>query len=364
MSCGVIYIKDNGVLEIMIPEKPLQSIRDELENCTNPLFFFHDDADGTSTYIQFYRVKREGYCNMVKMVPKMTVDHLRWVKTFSADKVFVFDVALMDQEFADQCPVPIVWLDHHELVDITGVNYINARNYDQNTPPSVMAYQAFGKDLWLACLGTIGDWYWTDLLYQFKEKYPELLDIDLDAVNGKPEEIMFGTQLGTLVNVLSFNLKGTSKDALQSIKIFTRIEDPYEILNQSTPQGKFLWKKYLKVKRGYDEEKAKALKSCTEDPIFLHTYTTTDYSVTKDLANELSYLHKDKVVILARERNDLMIMSLRSSREGPVLNEALEKVISRFLGAHGGGHEHACGAGIKKEDFSDFLKAFREELGL
>ncbi|MFQ5620473.1 MAG: DHH family phosphoesterase [Candidatus Nanoarchaeia archaeon] len=349
----------------MIPEKALKIIRDELENCSNPLFFFHDDPDGTSAYIQFYRVKKEGYCNMVKMLPKMTVNHLRWVNDFGSDKVFVFDVAMMDQEFVDKCPAPIVWLDHHDVQEISGVTYINAKNYGETTPPSVMAYQAFEKDLWLACVGAIGDWYWTDLLYELKSKEPQLLDIDLDAVKWKPEEVMFGTRLGTLVNVLSFNLKGTSKDALQSIKVFTRIESPYEILDQATAQGKFLWKKYLKVKKGYDEEKAKALKSYKkDDPFFVHTYMTRDYSVTKDLANELSYLYKDKVIILARERNGGMVMSLRSSREGPALNEALEKVLGQFADSHGGGHEHACGAAVKAEDFSDFLRVFKEELGL
>ncbi len=302
---------------------------------------------------------------MIKMTPNITVDHLKWVKQFNADKVFVFDVAMVDQDFIDQCPVPVVWLDHHEILDRTGAVYINARMYGEMTPPCIMAYQVCAQDLWIACIGTIGDWYWSDLLFEFQKQYPDLLEMDLNSVKGRPEEVMFNTRLGTLVHVLSFNLKGVSKDALASVKLFSKIESPLEILQQTTEAGASLWKKYQKVKTCYDQQKESALKSYdARNPFFVHTYTSEEFSVTKDLANELSYLHKDKVIVLARERNGEMVMSLRSSRDGPELHEALARVLPSFVGAHGGGHEHACGAAVKSEDFKNFLEAFRKELGL
>lgn len=349
----------------MLPDDIVEKVRKELDDCYNPLFFFHDDPDGTSAYVQLYRYKQEGKGNMVKQTPRITEKHLRWVEQFSADKVFVMDVALMDQEFIDGCPVPIVWLDHHEIQECEGVVYINAHKWEENTPPSVMAYQVCGKDLWLACVGAIADWYWCDLLYDCQKKYPKLLDIDLDSVKGFPEKLLWGTKLGELVDIISFNLKGSSKDALQSIKVLTRIENPFEILEQSSPQGKFLWKRYEKVKKCYEKEKESALKSYKEeDPLFVHTYTTKEFSVTKDLANELSYLHPEKVLVLARERTGRYVMSLRSGREGPDINLALQKILPRFSDSHGGGHPHACGASVLSEDFKDFLDALRAELGL
>ncbi len=349
----------------MLPEKDVLRIRAELDSCANPLLFFHDDPDGSTSYLQCLRYKKEGMGHMIKMTPNVTVKHLDWVKKFGSDKVFIFDVAMVDQEFIDGCPVPVVWLDHHELLDRDGAVYINPKRHGDSTPPCVMVYQACQKDLWLAAVGCVGDWYWSDVLIDFKKKYPLLLPLDLKEIHGRPEEILFGTPLGILVFVLSFNLKGTSDEALRSLREFAKINEPSEILEQTTSAGKYVWTRYLTVKESYDAEKQKALSSYkADDPLFVHTYTTTTYSVTKDLASELCYLHKDKVVVLARERNSEMIMSLRSSRDGPDVSEALLQVLPSFPGSHGGGHKNACGASVKSEDFKEFLTALKDALKL
>ena len=148
----------------------------------------------------------------------------------------------------------------------------------------------------------------------------------------------------------------------KSIKILTRIESPDEILKQTTPRGKLIWKKYQLINRTYEEMLVTISKTATMDKLFVYTYTHDQLSLTKDLANELLYRFPDKLIVLGREKEGEMRCSLRS---GPQWNiaKALEKALVGIQG-YGGGHEQACGAGIKKEDFARFLQNLRRELGI
>ena len=149
---------------------------------------------------------------------------------------------------------------------------------------------------------------------------------------------------------------------MKSVKIMTRIETPEEILEQTSPQGKFLYKKFEKMNKEYEYLRTKAIKSYNKDDrFFVFKYTEQQTSFTKDLADDLMYHHPDKVVVLAREKDGYYVMSIRTSEEGPVIKDVVEK---SFMGldASGGGHAHACGCRIKKEDFATFLERLREQL--
>ncbi|MBI5871890.1 phosphoesterase, partial [archaeon] len=52
-------------------------------------------------------------------------------------------------------------------------------------------------------------------------------------------------------------------------------------------------------------------------------------------------------------------LSLRSSR---FILPAILKIALKGIEGFGGGHEHACGATIKKEDFSRFVEQLKESL--
>lgn len=42
----------------MLKEDEIKMIKEELDSCKRPLFFFHDDADGLSSFLLMYRRKR------------------------------------------------------------------------------------------------------------------------------------------------------------------------------------------------------------------------------------------------------------------------------------------------------------------
>ncbi len=347
----------------MLTPKEVAAVKEELLSCQHPLFIFHDDPDGLASFLLCYRFVKEGRGIPVKAYPRITVEpYARKVEEFGADKVFVLDVAMVDQEFIDAVKVPVVWVDHHAVLERERVKYFNPQKRGVNIPTPALIWQVTGEDrpedLWIAVTGAIGDWYFPDFAPEFQQAFSDLLPTTCTGV----EDALFNTKLGILVKVFSFNLKGPMPEVSKAVKILTRIDDPYEIMEQKTSRGKLLWKKYLEINKAYEALLADALKKASDDRLFVFTYQEDKLSLTKDVANELLYKLQDKVIVLGREKSGEVRCSLRSPA-GINLAKALEKALVGVEG-YGGGHENACGAAIKKEDFKRFLENLRKELKL
>ena len=348
----------------MLGKKEVSQLREELRLCKRPMFFFHDDPDGLASFILLYKFVGEGKGLPVKAVPRITKEiYARKVEEYGADKVFILDIAAVDQDFIDAVKVPVIWLDHHAPLVREHVLYFNPRLTKKvNIPVAYLCWQVVCEerphDMWAALVGCIGDWYLPEFTQIFSKTHLDLLPLHTRSVG----EALFESQLGTLVKVFSFNLKGAMSEVIKSIKIFTRIESPYEILGKQTARGKFVYKKFEKVNVVYQKLLSSALKQKAKDRLFVFTYQEDKLSLTKDLANELLYILKDKVVILGREKADEVRCSLRAPAKIRLL-KALEKALVGIEG-YGGGHEQACGAAIKKHDFKQFLKNLEKELKL
>ncbi|MBW3018031.1 hypothetical protein KY325_02640, partial [Candidatus Woesearchaeota archaeon] len=115
----------------MIPDKQLQQIKEELDNCKKPIFLFHDDPDGLASFLLLYRYKREGRGVPIKAAPRLNLFFAQKVNEFGADKVFVLDIAEIEDSFYDNVKVPIVWIDHHDVKDVgKRIKYFNPRVQD------------------------------------------------------------------------------------------------------------------------------------------------------------------------------------------------------------------------------------------
>lgn len=344
----------------MLKPKEVAKIKKTLDGVKNPLFLFHDDPDGLASYLLCYRYLREGTGYPIKARPCVTKSYVARVEEQRPDHIFILDIALVDQEFVDEAKTPITWIDHHEMQDVQGVNYFNPQRYGVNIPTPALIWQVIGekvpKDLWLAVAGSIGDWHFPSFAKPFQEAYPEILPPTCTTV----QEALFNTKLGDLVRVFAFNIKGSLSQVKKSLKAFYSIEDPYEILNQQTPAGEYLWERYEKINKQYEYLKKQALKKKPKGKLLVHIYESDKLSVTKDLANELLYRFKDKVILLGRERGGQVRFSLRSPPEIN-LKPAFEKAMSGIEG-HGGGHEQAHGGSVPKEDFKEFVSRLRKEL--
>ena len=341
---------------MVLSKNQITQIREQLDNCKNPLFFFDDDQDGLCSFLQLYRYKSEGRGVIVKVTPKIGMPFLRQVQQYTPDKIFILDIAVVEQEFIDESKVSIVWIDHHGPYERHNIKYFNPRisNFEDNQPTSYMCYQVAQQDLWLAAIGCIADWFMPPFFNEFRKQYPDLIEESCK----NPGDIIYNSKLGKLIRVFSFVLKGKTSDVMKCVKVLTRIKSPYEILNQESSQGSFIYKQYEKVNEMYEPLLKDMLKTTekVKENLIIFTYKDDQSSFTSDLSNEAIYRYQDKIVLIGRERNAEMKCSLRSAKI--ILPPLVDKALVGLDG-YGGGHEHACGLNIKTADFEEFLRRFK-----
>jgi len=340
----------------MLPEKQYQQIRDELKNCKNPLFFYDDDPDGLCSFLLLYRYIKEGRGIAVKTHPTLDARSAPKIVECNADKVFVLDVAHLEQDFIDASPVPVIWIDHHGPFDRHNVKYFNPRliKKDANFPTTYLCYKVTQQDLWIAMVGCIADMHLPDFFHAFSEQYPAMLNSQKDV-----QDIYFNSDVGKLIKTFSFCLKGRTDDVKKNLSALTKINEPEEILNQTTAAGKFIFKQYAKTNKMYESLLNDALSYPSDKKMIVYSYTDEKMSFTGDLANELLYKFPKKIILIGRRKGDEVRMSIRS--KGIMIPLLLEKALIGLEG-YGGGHEYACGANVKAHDFSEFVERFEKLL--
>ena len=342
----------------MLTEKDYAQIREELRTSERPLFLFHDDPDGLSSFLLLYKMVERGAGMLVKSVPKIDERFVKAAKDPAYDKIFIMDIAVVEQSFIDQVKKPIIWIDHHQPLKRSNVKYFNPRvgNVSDNYPASYLCYKVNGdqKNLWIAMTGVVGDWMLPEFAHEFAERYSDLWK---DGVK-KPDDAMYETKLGTLIKIFSFILKGPVSDGIKCFKMLTRISEPYEILNKASPSGKYLYDKFERINGSYEKVLEDAKKCVTEEKFVIYIYKGSQ-GYSGEVANEILHFYPDRVIIVGRERDGEVRMSLRGSGNNvilPKLKKALEGV-----DGYGGGHEYACGAAVKDHDFPRFVESFKNQ---
>jgi len=341
----------------MLDQEDYNKIREELDNCKRPLFLFDDDADGLCSFLLFYRYLKEGKGVCVKSKPMVDERFAAKVEEYQPDKVFILDKPLVDQDFLDKIKVPVIWVDHHEPVERDRVKYFNPRTKGDHSPTTYICYRVVNQDLWIAMAGCIADWWMPDFRKEFVKQYPEYLS---DKIK-KPEGALFTSKLGLLIKIMSFCLKGRITDVKKCFTTLTRIEQPDEILNQTTPKGRFIYKRYKVIDEMFQPvlRKARLAAKKSKDKLIIFEYTEKKMSFTSELSNLLLYENPKKVIMVAREKSGEMKISLRSSNIE--IAKILEKALVGIKG-YGGGHTYACGACVDKEFFNQFVENIRMQL--
>lgn len=340
----------------MIPQDQLKQIKALLDKSENPLILFDDDPDGICSFILLKKYLDRGKGVIVKSSPKLTEIYTRKIDEYRPDLVVILDKPEIEQEFIDKVNVPIMWIDHHLPQKLKGVHYFNPRieDKDDKTPTTYWCYKVTKGDLWIAGIGVISDWVIPDFYDELKDLYPDLL-----STKKEQGEILFNTKWGELCRIFAFLTKGKTSQVNKNMHILTQIKTPYELLNQTTPKTKYLFKQAQKISRQYSQLLEQALKHKTKDKILLFVYPSTKNSFTGELSNELIHKFPDKVIIIGRQKGDEIRFSLRSSKI--LLPPILEKVFKQIPG-YGGGHENACGANINKDDLNRFIELIRKSL--
>ncbi|QQG39006.1 MAG: DHH family phosphoesterase [Candidatus Woesearchaeota archaeon] len=341
----------------MITKEQIGEIKNYLDKSENPLIFFDDDPDGLCSYLLLMKYLQRGKGVVVKRAKEMSADYVRKVNELSPDLVVILDIFEVSQDFIDKVNVPIVWIDHHTPSKRKGTHYYNPKFITPNDerPTTYWCYEITKSSLWLGVLGSISDWYIPSYIKEFIKEYPDLFDLKIKD----PAEANFSTRIGELIKIFNFAVKGTASDSIKNANILLKIENPYEILNQESSRGKYIYKYAQKKLKFYDSMLKKILDTKSEGKLLLFTYPTGDVSYTSYISNHVQYLKPDKLIIIAREHKGYYKMSVRSMKikVRPILEKALVGV-----DGYGGGHEMACGATVNKNDFDRFIGVFKREL--
>lgn len=350
------FIKRDYFKFPMITENEINEIKSFIENSTNPVFLFDDDPDGVCAYLLLKKFYKKGKGIPIKGSPMITVKFLEIVEKNDPDLIIILDKPIVEQEFIDKSPCKIVWMDHHPLVKRNNVSYYNPRMHDEedNRPTTYLAYSITKSNPWIAIIGCIFDFYVPDFSKELLKQYPDLIS----EVNG-PDDIRFNTNFGKIIKIFAFNLKGESKYVKKSLSMLEEVESPYEILNQSSESGKYLYQRYEKLNKSYERLLEKAIKEINEDELFVFLYPSEKTSFTSELANEILYKNKNKIILIGREKFDKIIMSIRSDKKKII--KAVERALVGING-YGGGHDYACGGCVDRTDFERFIENLKREL--
>lgn len=340
----------------MIDEKIFENIKKLLSKSENPLFFFDDDCDGTCSFLLLRRFKGFGYHVPVKGGPEVTMAYYHKISEYNPDLIFILDKPKMSQEFVDKINVPIVWIDHHPIQDVKGIKiYCNPLLYDANDNRSTTfwSYKVVKQDMWIAMVGCIADYHIPDFASEFSSDHPDLFPSKIKD----PGQALYETKIGQLVKIFNFNLKGKPAEVRKSLNCLVKIKDPYEILDKSSSEGKYVFDRFEKGNLIYTELFNKAMKGNEDKDFLVFTYPDNGFAVSSELSTELQYRNKGKYVIVGRVKEDSVSLSIRCNNRPvrDILLKALEG-----LNGYGGGHLHACGAGIPKDNFVTFIKRFKD----
>lgn len=347
----------------MITEKQIEEVKKRLFMCENPIFLFDDDPDGLSSFLLLYRLINKGHGIVVKNQPVVTKDiYANKVERYNPDLIVILDKPMVEEEFIDNFDCPIIWIDHHGLQKPSKkVCYINPLQNSESTPTTFQCWKIVEKerpqDIWLAMVGIVGDWYYPkELIKICNEKYSHLVD---EKSKSAPE-LMFKSKsnLGILIKVFHFNLKGKIKEVEKNFKILSRVQEPNEILMKTTPGGKLIMKNYEKIKIEYEKIKQNVLDLKTDSFFLIAIISQDKYSFSSEMSNEIFYMNPDKLVIVGRSSSGFTKGSIRTNEKislPEIINECLIG-----LEGYGGGHPQAAGFKIKDEDFEIFVEKFKE----
>ena len=343
----------------------LEKIRKLLKESNNPLYFYDDDPDGLVSYLLLRRGFDKGTGVIIRVRGTSLNEeelYLRKIDEYKPDLVVFLDKPTLNQDVFDKINVKKIWLDHHEVTDVRGVYYYNPRikNKKDNKPTSYLCYKITKKDLWLASVGTVADWSLV-LFPAFKKKYGDLAIGVKDLKKIKADEVLYDTRLGKLVRIFSFIIKGKTNDVRNNITMLLNINNPYEILEKNSENGKKLFESADKINRKYEDLLKKAVAEIKKSKrrVINFTYISDEVSFTSDLANELVHRYPGRLITVSRIKDEMMRISLRSSIDDIELPKIIEKIFSEMKGS-GGGHEHAVAVEIHKDDYKKFINLLRK----
>lgn len=337
----------------MLSETEIKTIRTHLERAQNPLFFFDNDADGLCAFLLLRRFIDRGKGIAIKSFPDLNASYARKIHELRPDYVFILDKPVVSEGFLQETRdmgLPVVWVDHHDvpfpnLEQFPEVSYFNSMRSEKpsSEPVTYWCYKVSGnkEDMWLALAGCIGDGFLPEFAEDAEKKYPELWRKVSSAFEG-----LYSTDMGKITRILSFSLKDRTSSVVNMMKTMFKA-CPADVLQDS--KKNFMLERFLQINSKYEKLVEKAKLSAGRGKLVYFQYGG-DLSISAEIANELSYLFLDRIIVVAYLSGTKANLSLR----GKNIKEITLKAIEGIEGARGGGHKDATGAQMNVEDLPRF----------
>ena len=337
----------------MLSESEIKTVRSHLEKAQSPLFFFDNDDDGLCAFLLMRRFIERGKGIAIKSFPDLQASYAKRIHELKPDYIFILDKPVVSEGFlreVEEAGLPVVWVDHHDvpfpnLDAFQNVYYFNSMRSEKpsSEPVTYWAYKITGRkeDLWLALAGCIGDGYLPEFSEEAEKKYPELWKKVASAFEG-----LYTTEIGKIARILSFSLKDRTSNVVNMMKMMFRA-DVSDVLQES--KKNIMLERYNQIYSKYEKLVEKAKLSVSRGKLLYFQYGG-DLSISAEIANELSYLFSDKIIVVAYISGTKANLSLRVKG----IREITLRAIEGIENARGGGHKDATGAQMNVEDLPRF----------
>jgi hypothetical protein len=197
-------------------------------------------------------------------------------------------------------------------------------------------------------VGCISDGFVPKFYSDFEKKYPEF------SIKSKTAfDIFYKSQIGKIARIFSFGLKDRTTNVIGMLRFLMKAKSPGEVLEENSKTYTLL-KRFSQIDSKYQKLLNKAIPIAKKSGKLLFFQYGGDLSISGDLANELSYLFPEKVIVVVYIKGLKGNVSMRGTK----IRETFLKSIEGFENATGGGHENAVGGQMNIED----LERFRSNL--
>lgn len=349
----------------MLTTNQQRELREQLENAQNPIFYYDNDADGLCSFLLLRRWLGRGQGVPIRSYPELDASYAKKAAEMQADAAFILDKPVLSPAFVNALAalsLPIVWIDHHDVVgeDFSNVpNFFtynptkNAEKLKSSEPVTFHMYQLTKRkeDIWIAVMGCVADHYLPSFATEFAQRFPELWGKEI----AKPFDAYYRTEIGTLARALNFGLKDSASNVEKLQMYLLSCRSPHDVLAESSDNEAFR-SVCTSLRERYEQLLASAEQMIRGNLLFF-VYGGT-VSMSSDLSNELSYRHPASYVVVVYQKGAIVNISMR----GKGVKTILARLLTQFSDARGGGHEDAVGARLKTSDLEKFRMLLEQEI--
>jgi len=333
---------------------------------------FHNDADGVCSCVLMNRFLKRKICKEADSVIAQPMppakNLLQRIRLSLPSKIIFLDLSI-DQDksiikkLEQDCEILII--DHHQIS-----NNLNSKKTVHYNPlfenPSIyqsgsyLTYKICStvlndsdwdkKNLWLAIIGIIGDYYIRDSLDIIKKAEEYYSDI----IKNNDQEALHNSLFGQVSDMISA-AKACKISCEEIVNIINSMETVHEINKQQK-----LVDSYKKVQEDIERIKIDIKSNIDSNKNVLFYEKKSKYNLRSPIATIMSNDYPKKLIVVWEDIKNKIKISARNQNKNINVAKTLKSVIKDFKYASAGGHEAAAGASIRKQDWEEFKERLEE----